>query len=68
MSRRFGLGGGTSLEAIVEAFNLFDRTNFTEINSVFGRGAYPDNPLPAFGQFLQAASPRQIQLALKLTF
>ncbi len=68
VSRRFGLGGGTSLDAIVEAFNLFNRTNFTEINGVFGRGAYPDSPLPAFGQFLQAGAPRQIQLALKLRF
>lgn len=39
LSRRFRLGGSRALEAIIEAFNLFDRTNFSQINNVFGRGA-----------------------------
>lgn len=68
VSRRFPLGGRASVDGIFEVFNLFDRTNFTEINNIFGRGAYPANPLPAFGQFEQAAPPRQIQLAVKVNF
>jgi Carboxypeptidase regulatory-like domain/TonB-dependent Receptor Plug Domain len=68
VSRRFPLGGRVRLDGIFEVFNLFNLTNYTEINNIFGTGAYPANPLPTFGQFTQAASPRQIQLALKVTF
>ena len=60
--------GRARLAAIFEVFNLFNRANFTDINNVFGPGAYPSNPLPAFGQFLQAAPPRQAQVALKIEF
>ena len=49
-------------------FNLFNRTNYTEINNIFGTGAYPTSPLPTFGQFTQAAPPRQVQLAFKVMF
>ena len=40
----FKLGGDAALDVIVEAFNLFDRTNFSEINNIFGPGAFPDEP------------------------
>ena len=49
-------------------FNLANRTNFTDINNVFGVAAYPSSPLPTYGEFQQAAPPRQGQLALKVTF
>jgi hypothetical protein len=68
VSRRFAVGGTVRLDGIFEVFNLFNRTNYTEINNVFGTGAYPADPLPTFGQFNQAAPPRQIQLALKVNF
>jgi hypothetical protein len=74
LSKRFKLGGGAALDAIVEAFNLFDRTNFSEINNIFGRGAFPDQPQTdaqgrvTYGQYEQALPPRQVQLALKLSF
>jgi hypothetical protein len=44
----------------VEGFNLFNHPNF----------GLPENDLesPAFGQILQAASPRLVQLALKFSF
>ena len=67
-SRRFILRERVTLEAVFEVFNLFNRINFTEINNVFGRGAYPSNPLPTFGQFTQTSAPRQAQLAAKLSF
>ena len=51
-----------------EVFNLFNRTNFTEINNVFGTGAYPTEPLSTFGLFTVAQPPRQIQLAAKINF
>ena len=68
ISRTFALAGRTRLEAIVEVFNLFNRTNFLELNNIFGSGSFPANPLPTYGQFEKAGSPRQAQLALKATF
>ena len=56
------------LEALFEVFNLFNRANFIDVNNVFGTGRYPISPLPGFGQFLQAAPPRQAQVALKINF
>jgi hypothetical protein len=74
LSKRFNLGGSTSLEGLVEAFNLFNRTNFSEVNNVFGRGAFPDDPQrdalgrATYGTFTQALAPRQVQLAVRLVF
>ena len=69
VARRFALGGPrASVHAMVEVFNVFDHANITDVNPVFGTGAYPQNPLPTFGQYTQAAPPRQVQLALKFTF
>jgi len=74
LSRRFKLGPKIVLEGIVEAFNLLDRTNYSEINNIFGRGAFPtDRQKDAqgrvtYGLYEQNLSPRQIQLALKVSF
>lgn len=68
VSRVFALHAHARLEVMLEAFNLFNRTNFTEINNVFGVGSYPQDPQQGFGQFTQAAAPRQIQLAARMRF
>ena len=68
VSRRFRLSGKVGVDALFEVFNLFNRTNFVEINNIFGTGAYPGNALPTFGQFMQAAAPLQVQLAAKILF
>jgi Carboxypeptidase regulatory-like domain/TonB dependent receptor-like, beta-barrel len=68
VSREFPIGSRAKIEGLFEVFNLFNRTNYTEINNIFGTGAYPASPLPTYGQFTQAAPPRQVQLAFKLTF
>ena len=74
LSRRFKLGSKLALEGIVEAFNLLDRTNYSEINNIFGRGVFPTSPQKdaqgrvTYGLYEQALSPRQIQLALKMSF
>jgi hypothetical protein len=68
VSKRFSLGGETTLDALVAVFNLFNRTNFTEVNGIFGTGAYPSSPSPTFGQYEKAASPRQVQIGLRLGF
>jgi carboxypeptidase family protein len=73
LSRRFRLGERGAFEAILEAFNLFNRTNFIEDSNqssfvVFGAGAYPTNPLPAYGRYTLTLPPRQLQLAAKISF
>ena len=74
LSRRFKLGSKLALEGIVEAFNLLDRTNYSEINNIFGRGVFPTSPQKdaqgrvTYGLYEQVLSPRQIQLALKMSF
>ena len=68
VSRRFRLGGRWAIDGMLEAFNLFNRTNFTEINNVFGVQSYPANPLQTFGRFEQAAAPLQVQIGLRLRF
>ena len=67
-SRSFRLNGPVRLQPMLEVFNVFNRSNFTEVNNIFGIGAFPDAPLPTFGQFDKAGPPRQVQLALKLDF
>jgi hypothetical protein len=74
LARKFNLGGRGSLEALVEVFNVFNTVNFVQPNAIFGRGAFPDQPLldasgrPTFGLYEKALAPRQVQLALKVGF
>jgi Carboxypeptidase regulatory-like domain/TonB-dependent Receptor Plug Domain len=73
LARTFKLAGG-SVEAIVEVFNVFDTANLVQPNAVFGRGAFPDQPLQdasgrsLYGRYEKALAPRQVQLALKVGF
>lgn len=62
------LGERVTAEFSFDVFNLFNRTNFTDVQRVFGAGSYPDQPLPTYGQFTQAAPPRQAQLGVKVHF
>jgi hypothetical protein len=73
VSKRFRFGPRASIEGIFETFNLFNRTNYIETNNlssafIFGTGSYPANPLPGFERFTQAGPPRQVQLAVKVSF
>jgi hypothetical protein len=74
LTRKFGLGGQRRLEALVEVFNVFNTVNFTQPITVFGRGAFPDQPLldasgrSTYGLYEKALAPRQVQLALKVGF
>ena len=67
-AERFRLAGDVSVDGIFEVFNLFNRTNYTDVQNIFGTGAFPGQGDPTFGQFTQAGPPRQIQLAVKLNF
>src|SRR6185312_14542156 len=58
--RNFGMGESRHLQFRAEWFNLLNHANF----------GLPENDLqsPAFGQILQSAPPRLLQLALKFVF
>jgi hypothetical protein len=74
LGKKFSFGKRASIEVMVEAFNLLDRTNFSEINNIFGRGAFPGEPQrdaqgrTTYGLYEQALPPRQVQLAAKVSF
>jgi hypothetical protein len=68
VNKRMFFAGRRSVDAIVEVFNLFNRTNFTDVNNIFGTGAYQTSPLPSYGQFQKGGSARQVQLAVKINF
>ena len=73
-TKRVPIQGRAAMDVLVEAFNLFNRSNFSEVNAIFGRGAFPDDPQRdgqgrvTYGLFEQALPPRQVQLALRLSF
>ncbi len=74
LSKRIGFGSGRAIEGILDVFNLLNRTNYTEINNIFGTGAFPNAPLKdaqgrvTYGTYTEALPGRQIQLAAKLIF
>src|SRR5262249_18043205 len=79
---RLGAEGARSLEAVFDAFNLFNRVNFKEVNSSTGGVLYlnqlgqtnvrlrgcADKPASSLCGFTSAYEPRVIQLGLKLNF
>jgi hypothetical protein len=60
LSRTFTLGGGLSIETILDAFNVLNRTNYQVPNNIFGS--------PTFGRATAVNEPRQLQLGLRLLF
>ncbi len=74
VSKRFTFNGRRAVEGIVDVFNLLDRANYTEINNIFGAGAFPSTPQKdaagrvTYGRFTEALPGRQLQLAVKLIF
>jgi hypothetical protein len=74
LSRLFRIGPQASVELIGEVFNVFNNTNFTDVNNVFGPGAFPNQPATdasgrvTYGLYNQALAPRQVQFALKVGF
>ena len=45
MLKRIGVSSSAAIDVMVDIFNLFNRTNFTEINNVFRPGSFPREPL-----------------------
>jgi hypothetical protein len=68
LSRTFRIGERFRLEGIAEAFNALNHRNNLIPNGTFGTGAYPNAPSPTFGRATAVGDPRQVQLAMRLTF
>ncbi|MBV9497591.1 MAG: TonB-dependent receptor [Acidobacteria bacterium] len=74
ISKRFNFGSSYGFEAIFDVFNLFNKTNYTEINNIFGTGAFPGTPVrdsqgrATYGVYEQALPGRQFQLGAKIIF
>jgi hypothetical protein len=67
LSRTFAVGGAR-VEALVEAFNVTNRTNALTRNANFGSGPYPSSPSPSFGQVTSVGDPRAVQIGARLRF
>lgn len=68
LSRSIPVGNRFRLEGIAEAFNALNHRNDEIPNTTFGTGVYPIDPLPTFGKATAVGDPRNVQLALRLTF
>jgi hypothetical protein len=65
LSRAIHIGSRQRVDLILDAFNVFNRTNFLIPNNVIGTGAVPS---PTFGRPTAAGDPRQIQVGVRWTF
>jgi outer membrane receptor protein involved in Fe transport len=71
VSREFALNADARLELLLDVFNLFNRTNVKDINTVWGSLDYPSVPPPAalgFGTPRDVFNPFQMQFAARLKF
>ena len=70
VARPVRLNERVSVELSVDFFNMFNRVNVTDLNTVYGGidlNLSP-NPLLGFGTPRDAANPFQIQYGVKLRF
>jgi hypothetical protein len=65
LSRVLPFGKSHRIEAMIEAFNLFNRANVVNVNNTVGNGATPS---PTFKQVTAVADMRQIQLGVRWSF
>jgi hypothetical protein len=65
LSRRFAFTERVGLELLVEAFNIFNRANYSVPNNTFGNGSVPP---AAFGRATAAFDPRQVQVGFRFNF
>src|SRR6202521_1160376 len=61
----FPFGGAKRLDVVAGFFNLFNGSNVSQINPVFGSGL---TPISGFGQPLAGTGARQIQFSLDFEF
>ncbi len=65
LSRTFAVNRHHRVEAMVEAFNVFNHVNILAVNNTFGTGL---TRLSTFGQPTLADDPRQLQLGVRWNF
>jgi hypothetical protein len=65
LSRVFAMPHRGRLEAMIEAFNLFNHVNILNVNNTFGTGS---TPLATFNQPSAAGDMRQLQLGIRWSF
>jgi hypothetical protein len=68
VTKRVRTGARSTVSLSLDVLNVFNVTNFTDVNRVFGTGAYPSAPQPNFGQFTQAGPPRQLQIGARFSY
>jgi hypothetical protein len=61
----FPFGGVKRLDVVAEFFNLFNRTNVSQINPMFGSGL---TPISGFKQPIAGTGARQVQFSLDFEF
>jgi hypothetical protein len=71
VSREFPLAATARLDLMLDVFNLFNRVNVKDINTVWGGIDYPNTPPPpqlGFGTARDVFNPRQVQFGARLRF
>ena len=61
----FPFGASRHLDVVAELFNLFNHTNVSQINPVFGSGLVP---AAGFGAPIEGLAARQIEFSLDFEF
>jgi hypothetical protein len=71
VAREVAVSGRARIEVLIDVFNMFDRVNVKDINTVWGSIDYPGTPPPAtlgFGTPRDVFNPRQVQFGAKVKF
>jgi hypothetical protein len=68
VTKRVRIGPRSTFNLTLDVLNVFNVTNFTDLNRVFGSGPYPAAAAPTFGQYTQAAPPRQLQIGARFSY
>jgi hypothetical protein len=79
LSRRVAVRERVVVEPLIEFFNLFNRVNVTEVNTVYGAAEFVGpvprrfrdgvrGAVPSFGEPAVTGPARQVQVALRITF
>lgn len=77
LTRKFSIGERVQIEALVESFNLFNRTNISEINRIFQPNPQRQFILPSQEngryiappeRFRNAFAPRQFQFGIRVSY
>lgn len=68
VAREFKLGEKARAEISLDVFNLFNRTNVRDLNTVWGSNNPDATPIASFNTPRDVFNPRQAQIGLRLRF